>query len=157
MTALLNLIEGTGRKDGKRTRINQPCKIEEQSTAKMPCDGLHQLFCSILSRLSQPRLRRPPIVGSPQFQEIFVKLDHRSKRVLNMFVDQHLFPESGEISRKRDDVAYLSSIQVYLRELMDVLLKIVNIDALFGFGEHADEITPDLHALILVEFGVANS
>lgn len=112
---------------------------------------------SILSRLSQPRLRRPPIVGPPQFQEIFVKLDHRSKRVLNMFVNQHLFPEPGEISRKRDDVAYLSSIQVYLRELMDVLLKIVNIDALFGFGEHADEITPDLHALILVEFGVANS
>lgn len=69
-----------------------------------------------------------------------------------MPVHQHLAPELGQVPGHRDDIPDLAPVEVLPGELVDVHKQIVHINALVVTAlEHAEQVAPDLDALVLLE------
>lgn len=73
-----------------------------------------------------------------------------------MSVHEYLLAELCQISRQRDDVADLPTVNLHTRQLVDIDLEVIHVYPLFAVVQELDEVVPDVAALLFVQIRVSN-
>lgn len=68
-----------------------------------------------------------------------------------MLVAERLFSELGQVPRHGDDVADLASVDLDPRQLGQVHLQVLHVDAVLGAREHPHKVAPDLEPVLFIK------